>query len=150
MKKHLFSLNVRDTPSDRLKKFANFFLRDGKRERTEKIMRDLFIKIKEECKENPGEYILSRLDKLYVPLGLEKESQGQGMTPKYIPIWVPRSTSFYKSISPLLKAIKKNRSDKIVDRIFEELKRVDKDSEMVRKAEQLRRDILKNKGNIPT
>lgn len=147
MKKHLFSLNQRDTSSDRLKKFANYFIRDGKKERTEKIMRELLFKIKKEYKVNPSLFLINSLSKIYIPMNLEKTKKGYN--PKLIPYWRPRSSSFYQSISPLLKSIKKNREDKIVDRIFGEICRLHrKDNEIVRQAGQMRRDLVKHKGNL--
>ncbi len=147
MKKHQFSLNIRDTSLDRLNKFSNYFIRHGKKERSEKIMRELLFQLKKEYKVNPSDYLLEIFDKLYIPMSLEKEKKGSN--PKLIPQWRPRSTSFYQSISPLLKSIKKNREPKLVDRIFEEIRRLSgKDSEIVRQAEQMRSDLEKNKGNL--
>jgi hypothetical protein len=147
MRKHLFSLNVRDTPSDRLKKFANYFLKDGKRYRVERIMRELLIEIKRNDKVKPSNYILSLLSKIYVPVGLRKEKTATNTI--VIPIFSKRSTSFYKSIIPLLKAIRNIRQfDKIVDRIYTGLKRLNlPDSEIVERAKELRYEIIKNKGN---
>lgn len=144
----IFRLNRRETPSDRLKKFANFFLKDGKREKTEKIMRNLFTEIKKEKKENPSKYLLSSLSKIYIPVGLRREKTLVNTI--LIPIFTRRSTSFYRSVLPLLKEIRANkRDDKIVDRIFTGLRRLNsEDSDLVGRAKELRSEIIKNRGNI--
>lgn len=144
----IFHLNKRETLSDRLKKFSNYFLKDGKRGKTEKIMRNLFTEIKKEKKVNPSKYLLSSLSKLYIPIGMRREKTLTNTI--LIPIFTKRSTSFYRSVLPLLKEIRANkRDDKIVDRIFTGLRRLNSEgSELTERAKELRKEIIRNKGNI--
>lgn len=151
MKRHLFSLNEKDIPLTRISKFGNYFIRHGKKERTGKMMREILGKLKKksEYKLNPSSYLLSIFSKFY--LSMSFRTQKKRSNPKLIPCWRPKNTSFFQSVSPLLKAIKKNRARKykLQDRIYVEILGLEgPDSDVVRQAEEIRRELYKNKGNL--
>lgn len=137
------NLNIDNSNKNKLLKWVNYTMFNGKKDKAEKIFRELLYDLKKKYKQNPNELLLLLFDRLDTPFTLVQKKSLK------CPKKLSESRRFYDAVNPIIKLAQQRKGIKWKDSLLTELEKLyHLESPLLVKVRKLRSELYVNRSNV--
>lgn len=136
------NLNIDNSNKNKLLKWVNYTMFNGKKDKAEKMCRELLYDLKKMYKQNPNELLLLLFKRLDTPFTLVQKKSLK--SPKKL----SESRRFYDAVNPIIKLAQQRKGIKWKDALLKELEKLYQlESPLIGKVNKLRSELYINRSN---